>query len=172
MVKIRLSRIGRKKRPYYRIIVVDSHKRRDSDFIEKVGYYHPLDDPATVLIEGEKALKWLRVGAQPTQTVLSLLKREGVWLRFTLEKSGMPEETINERMIEWMAKRSKNAVAPSPVKKVTAPVVPAVVVEPIVVPAVVAEPEVVAEPTVAPEAVAAPEVAETASDSEPVADQA
>lgn len=122
MVKIRLSRIGRKKRPFYRIIVVDSHKRRDSDYIERVGYYHPLDNPPTVLIDGEKALKWLRVGAQPTQTVLSLFKREGVWLRFSLEKKGLPEEVVNERMVDWMAKRPKKVAVTPPAPKVDKPV--------------------------------------------------
>jgi len=128
LVKIRLSRIGRKKRPFYRIVVVDSHKRRDSDYIERIGYYHPLDNPATVEIDGEAALKWLRNGAQPTDTVHSLFQREGIWLRFKLEKRNLPEEKINELMAEWMAAHAKKApvvvAAPKPAPVVVEEVAP------------------------------------------------
>ncbi|MDP8228626.1 MAG: 30S ribosomal protein S16, partial [Candidatus Electryoneaceae bacterium] len=92
MVRIRLTRIGRKKRPYYRVIAVDSRRKRDGEFIDRIGYYHPLNDPPIVKIDAEKALKWLRVGAQPSETVLSLLRKEGVWHRFRMEKIGLPQE--------------------------------------------------------------------------------
>jgi small subunit ribosomal protein S16 len=78
MVKMRLQRVGRKKKPAYRIVVADSRAPRDGAYIEIIGHYDPLTDPATVVIHEEKALKWLRQGAQPTQTVANLLKRQGI----------------------------------------------------------------------------------------------
>ncbi len=82
MVKIRLSRGGAKKRPSYRVVVADSRAPRDGDFIETLGYYNPLTNPATVVIDEEKALEWLRHGAQPSDTVARLLGRLGVMERF------------------------------------------------------------------------------------------
>ncbi|PWM35009.1 MAG: 30S ribosomal protein S16 [Clostridiales bacterium] len=77
-VKIRLRRMGAKKAPFYRIVVADSRYPRDGRFIEEVGYYDPTKDPAVVKIDGEKAKKWLSTGAQPTDTVRALLKKQGV----------------------------------------------------------------------------------------------
>ncbi len=82
MVKIRLRRMGAKKKPFYRVVVADSRSPRDGAFIETIGHYNPLTDPATIVIDEEKALKWLRQGAQPTDTVASLLSRVGVMQRF------------------------------------------------------------------------------------------
>ena len=78
MVKIRLQRVGKKKKPSYRVVVADSRAPRDGSFIEIIGHYDPLTDPATVVIQEEKALKWLRQGAQPTETVASLLNKAGI----------------------------------------------------------------------------------------------
>jgi len=78
MVKIRLQRVGKKKKPSYRVVVADSRAPRDGSFIEIIGHYDPLTDPATVVIQEEKALKWLRQGAQPTETVASLLSKAGI----------------------------------------------------------------------------------------------
>ncbi len=78
MVKIRLRRMGRKKRPFYRVIVADSRSPRDGRFIEEIGYYDPLQDPAVIKIDEEKAKKWLNTGAAPTDTARSLLKRAGI----------------------------------------------------------------------------------------------
>ena len=78
MVKIRLRRVGRKHRPIYRVVVADSRSPRDGAFIEIIGLYDPLTDPATVDINEEKALKWLNCGAQPTDTVSSLLRKLGI----------------------------------------------------------------------------------------------
>lgn len=77
-VKIRLKRIGAKKNPFYRVVVADSRYPRDGRFIEEIGTYNPLVDPAQVIIDGEKATKWIKNGAQPTDTVKSLLKKAGV----------------------------------------------------------------------------------------------
>ena len=78
MVKIRLRRMGAKKAPFYRIVVADSHFVRDGRFIEEIGTYNPLTDPATVEIDVEKAKTWIKNGAQPTDTVKALLKKNGV----------------------------------------------------------------------------------------------
>ena len=77
-VKIRLRRIGAKKAPFYRVVVADSRYPRDGRFIEKIGTYDPLTDPATINIDAEKAQKWIANGAQPTDTVKALLKKAGV----------------------------------------------------------------------------------------------
>ncbi|SET05801.1 SSU ribosomal protein S16P [Anaerobranca californiensis DSM 14826] len=76
-VKIRLRRMGSKKRPFYRIVVADSRSPRDGRFIEEIGYYNPLTEPAVVKVNVEKAQEWLKKGAQPSDTVKSLLKNAG-----------------------------------------------------------------------------------------------
>ncbi|MBE6530123.1 MAG: 30S ribosomal protein S16 [Ruminococcaceae bacterium] len=77
-VKMRLRRIGAKKAPFYRVIVADSRSPRDGRFIEEIGYYNPLIEPAEIKIDAEKAKKWIANGAQPTETVKSLLKKSGI----------------------------------------------------------------------------------------------
>ena len=74
-VKIRLKRIGAKKSPFYRVVVADERSPRDGKFIEEIGYYNPLTNPADIKINAEKATKWLNDGAQPTETVRTLLKK-------------------------------------------------------------------------------------------------
>jgi len=78
-VKIRLRRMGAKKKPFYRIIVADSRSPRDGRFIEELGYYDPLKDPAEIKVNGEKAKEWIANGAQPTDIVKTLLKKAGVF---------------------------------------------------------------------------------------------
>jgi ribosomal protein S16 len=77
-VKIRLKRMGAHKKPFYRVVVADSRSPRDGKFIEEIGYYNPLTDPADIKIDGEMAKKWISYGAQPTETVKSLFKRSGI----------------------------------------------------------------------------------------------
>lgn len=77
-VKIRLKRIGAKKAPFYRVVVADSRYPRDGRFIEEIGTYNPLTNPAEVKIDAEAAKKWMSNGAQPTETVRSLLKNAGI----------------------------------------------------------------------------------------------
>lgn len=77
-VKIRLRRLGAKKVPFYRIVVADSRYPRDGRFIEEIGSYDPMTNPATVVIDAEKAKKWIANGAQPTETVRDLLKKNEV----------------------------------------------------------------------------------------------
>ncbi len=80
--KIRLKRMGAKKRPFYRVVVADSRSPRDGRFIEELGYYDPTTNPATVKIDEEKALKWLATGAQASDTVKSLFKKQGIMAKF------------------------------------------------------------------------------------------
>lgn len=77
-VKIRLRRMGAKKSPYYRIVVADSRYPRDGRFIEEIGTYSPLNEPSAVVIDTDKAKQWIANGAQPTDTVRALLKKNGV----------------------------------------------------------------------------------------------
>lgn len=77
MVKIRLKRIGMKKNPFYRVVVADERSPRDGRFIEEIGTYDPMKQPAEIKIDNEKAAKWLKNGAQPTDTVRVLLKKSG-----------------------------------------------------------------------------------------------
>ena len=77
-VKMRLRRLGAKKAPFYRVIVADSRSPRDGRFIEEIGYYNPMTNPAEIKIDADKAKKWIANGAQPTDTVKSLLKKSGI----------------------------------------------------------------------------------------------
>ncbi len=77
-VKIRLRRMGAKKAPFYRVVVADSRYPRDGRFIEEIGYYNPMENPAVVKIDAEKAAKWIANGAQPTDTVKDLFKKNGI----------------------------------------------------------------------------------------------
>ncbi|MCK4723007.1 MAG: 30S ribosomal protein S16 [Dehalococcoidia bacterium] len=87
MVKIRLARVGRKKKPSYRVVVADVRAPRDGSFIEIIGHYDPLTDPPTVVVDEEKALKWLRQGAQPTEPVARLLDKLGILERLKTESA-------------------------------------------------------------------------------------
>ena len=89
-VRIRLQRHGRKKRPFYRLVAADARAQRDGVFLERLGHYNPIVEPADVVIDEEKALKWLRRGAQPTDTAKRLLSQKGIWKKFTYEKLGKP----------------------------------------------------------------------------------
>ncbi|MBR3502634.1 MAG: 30S ribosomal protein S16 [Clostridia bacterium] len=78
MVKIRMKRMGMKKEPFYRIVVIDSRNARDGRAIEELGYYNPVTDPSELKVNAERAKYWLGVGAQPSDTVRGLLKKSGV----------------------------------------------------------------------------------------------
>lgn len=80
--KIRLMRMGRKKRPFYRVVVADSRERRDGGFIEILGYYNPIVQPAEFKVDEAKALQWLRNGAIPTDTVKNMLSKVGIIKKF------------------------------------------------------------------------------------------
>lgn len=82
-VKIRLKRLGKIRDPHYRIVVMDSRKKRDGRAIEEIGLYHPKSDPSVIKVNSERAQYWLSVGAQPTEAVVALLTRSGDWQAFT-----------------------------------------------------------------------------------------
>jgi len=82
MVRLRLRRMGAKNQPFYRIVAVDSRWKRDGKYIEALGYYDPKTDPYTLQLDEEKAMKWLKVGAQPSDTVRALFRKAGVLKKF------------------------------------------------------------------------------------------
>lgn len=91
-VKLRLKRMGAKKRPFYRIVAADSRSPRDGRFIEEVGYYNPIEKPAVVKIDEEKALAWLSNGAIPTDTVRNLFSEQGIMKKFHETKMTKKED--------------------------------------------------------------------------------
>ena len=107
--KIRLQRHGRKNYPFYPIVIADSRAPRDGKFIERIGSYNPNTNPATVTLNFERALYWLNVGAQPTDTVRSILSHEGVLLMKHLQggvkKGAFNEEEAQRRFEAWKTKR-------------------------------------------------------------------
>ena len=84
--RIRLRRMGANKRPFYRVVVADQRSPRNGRFIENIGRYHPLEDPSLIEIDEERALHWLRVGAQPSDQVRNLMDKIGIWGKFTTER--------------------------------------------------------------------------------------
>ena len=100
-VRLRLRRMGRKKVPFYRIVAVDSRVRRDGKYLEKIGHYNPLCDQVEVVIDKEKAFKWLDRGAIPTDTVKSLLQQGGLLLEWDLKRKGTNPERIEEELKKW-----------------------------------------------------------------------
>ncbi len=101
-VKLRLRRMGKKKQPIYKVVAADERSPRDGKFIEALGLYNPITDPATVEIKEERVLYWLGVGAQPTTTVKGLLSRKGILYKRELLKSGLAEEEVNIKIDEWL----------------------------------------------------------------------
>jgi small subunit ribosomal protein S16 len=100
-VKLRLKRMGKKKQPVYKVVAADSRSPRDGKFIEAIGLYNPKTDPATVEIKEARALYWLGVGAQPTDTVRNILTHQGILLKRELMKNGLSEEQIADKISEW-----------------------------------------------------------------------
>lgn len=87
-VKIRLKRMGAKKSPFYRVVVADSRSPRDGRFIEEIGYYNPVAQPAEIKIDEEAALKWLADGAKPSDTVRNLFSTQGILEKFHVARQG------------------------------------------------------------------------------------
>jgi small subunit ribosomal protein S16 len=124
-VKLRLRRMGKKRQPIYKVVAADSRSPRDGKFIEAIGLYNPLTDPHTIEINEDRALYWLNAGAQPTDTVKSLLRQKGITLKRELIKKKLPEDKIQEEMNNWAAskeskkqsRQSKKTEAPQEEKK-------------------------------------------------------
>jgi small subunit ribosomal protein S16 len=91
--RIRLRRMGAQKRPYFRVVVADQRSPRNGRFIENIGKYHPLEDPSLIDIDEDKALSWLRKGAQPSDSVRILLTKVGIWERFQAERPPKKKES-------------------------------------------------------------------------------
>jgi small subunit ribosomal protein S16 len=96
-VKIRLMRVGKKKQPTYRVVVADARSPRDGRIIETIGHYGPRQEPSHVQIDGDRALAWLRQGAQPTEQVQKLLTATGVWSTFESERKGKVVTKLSRR---------------------------------------------------------------------------
>ena len=142
-VKIRLMRVGKKKQPSYRVVVTDSRSPRDGRFIEVLGQYAPREDPSVVTIDNDRALHWLRVGAQPTEQVGKLLEISGVWAAY---KDAVGKEAVTKPKAK--TPKPKTVVEP-PAPPATAATEEAAAAE---ASAEAAEPEAAPEPPAEPEA--------------------
>ncbi|MDZ7339303.1 MAG: 30S ribosomal protein S16 [candidate division KSB1 bacterium] len=100
-VRLRLARAGKKKQPFYRIVAVDSRRSRDGMCLERVGYYNPRTSPPQLEVDEERVNYWLDCGAQPSETVRSLLSRKGILLRRDLKKKGFDPARIEEEFKKW-----------------------------------------------------------------------
>lgn len=100
-VKLRLRRMGKKKQPVYKVVAADSRSPRDGRFLESVGLYNPLTNPHTIDLKEDRVMYWLNVGAQPTDTVKSLLRQKGITLKKELISKGLDEEKVNEELENW-----------------------------------------------------------------------
>jgi len=106
-VKIRLKMMGSKKRPFYRLVAADSRSPRDGRFLETLGHYNPMVEPAEVVIDEDKVYKWLGNGAKPSVNVANLLKSQGILERWELIKTGMTIAEVNAKIEERRAKQPK-----------------------------------------------------------------
>jgi len=130
--------MGKKKQPFYRIVAIDSKSARDGRYLDKIGHYNPLLDPAQVVIDRGKAFKWLESGATPSDSVKSLLRRDGILLEMDLKKRGVAQEQIAAELAKFQAaqvqklkrleakaaqarSKSKAAAAEKPVEEAAAP---------------------------------------------------
>lgn len=114
-VKIRLQRKGRKKRPYYHIVVADSRAKRDGAYIERLGFYNPMTKPATIELDRERAYEWLTKGAQPTDTARAILRYKGVMYKKHLmrgvKKGALTLEQAEAKFQEWIAAKEAKVEA-------------------------------------------------------------
>ena len=107
-VKLRLKRIGRRKRPFYRIVAIDSRTRRDGSEIERLGWYDPLRTDVAIKLHEERIIYWLNEGAQPSETVNNILKEMGLKYKIHLIKEGKSEEEIASLLTEWQLRQEEN----------------------------------------------------------------
>lgn len=114
-VKIRLTRQGRKKRPYYHIVIADARAPRDGKFIERIGMYNPMTKPATIEIDRDKAFDWLQKGAQPTHTARAILRFTGVMYKKHLQrgviKGALTQEQADAKLESWLAEKQSKVDA-------------------------------------------------------------
>jgi small subunit ribosomal protein S16 len=105
VVKIRLQRRGRKKLPVYKIVAADSRSPRNGRFIEALGHYAPLHSPAEVAMDEERVMYWLGVGAQPSDTVRTILSNHGIMMRMDMRRKGKSEDEITTAVTQWLETR-------------------------------------------------------------------
>ncbi len=117
-VKLRLRRIGKKKQPVYKLVAADARSPRDGKFLEAVGLYNPLTNPHTIDLKEDRVFYWLNVGAQPTDTVKSLLRQKGITLQKELMSKGLDEEKIKAEIDEWQ--KMKEATSKKKLEKKSA----------------------------------------------------
>ncbi|MGK0366213.1 MAG: small subunit ribosomal protein S16 [Saprospiraceae bacterium] len=114
-VKIRLQRRGRKKSPFYHIVIADVRAPRDGRFIEKIGTYNPMTKPATIELNNDRAFQWLKDGAQPTDTTRAILRFKGVMymkhLQRGVEKGALSQEQADDKLKAWMAEKDAKVQA-------------------------------------------------------------
>lgn len=114
MVRLRLQRHGRKKSPYYHIVAADSRKKRDGRIIENLGRFNPVSNPVLVKVDTERVIYWLNTGAQPSETVERILRKEGVYYRMHLQRWNKSAEEIEETLNKWKeARDSKETQLPT-----------------------------------------------------------
>jgi small subunit ribosomal protein S16 len=107
-VKIRLTRMGRRNRPFYRVVAADTRSRRDGRFIEQIGTYDPVKQKDNFIVKEDRVMHWLRVGAQPSDTVRNLLSKSGIMLKWHLENSNLSEEKKKQELQKWeLAQKAK-----------------------------------------------------------------
>ncbi|MDA3839042.1 MAG: 30S ribosomal protein S16 [Candidatus Delongbacteria bacterium] len=123
MVKLRLTRLGRKKRPFYRIVAIDSRKQRDGAFLERLGYFDPIasGESTKLVLDSENIMKWLLKGAQPSETVKNILSKEGIMLKYDMLKRHKTEKVEKTGMngkktVKYLAVKDENG---NPIKKFT-----------------------------------------------------
>ena len=114
--RIRLKRIGRRNRPFYRLIVIDSRKKRDGAAIEQVGWYNPIANENSYELKGDRVLHWLGEGAIPSDAVKKIMRQEGLSLRWHLMQQGVDEKEIEKEMKKWELNR-ENVLADREAKK-------------------------------------------------------
>ena len=118
-VKLRLKRMGKKKQPIYKIVVADARSPRDGKFLEALGLYNPLTKPHTVDVKEDRILYWLSNGAQPTNTVKSLLREKGIILKNDLIKRGLDAEKIESELAEWQKLKEASATSKGKKQKIS-----------------------------------------------------
>lgn len=109
MVKLRLRRIGKKKQPLYKIVAADSRAARTGKYIEAIGSYNPRVEPMVVELKENRLWYWLKNGAEPSDTLRSLLQRKGLWLKWTLMKKGADEAVIASEIEKWQMLQAEKA---------------------------------------------------------------
>jgi small subunit ribosomal protein S16 len=111
--------MGKKKQPIYKIVVADARSPRDGRFLEALGLYNPLTNPHTVNVKEDRILYWLSKGAQPTNTVKSLLREKGIILKNDLIKRGLDEEKMESELAEWQKLKEASATSKAKKKKIS-----------------------------------------------------